>query len=334
MLFNGAVEVDTNSLTGLRLPSGDGRRFADFQMWFWLSAQPLVTLLPNTLTFFPDQLVGVPSAAMSATLANNSPNQITISSISLTGDTADFAIVNPPSAQVTVAAAGTYPISVTFTPTNTGARSATINVNESVDSAALGIQLTGNGITRPMTVLPTQLDFPSTQIGQTNPLTVALTSVSTTSLITIYDIVLSDNQNFTLTNPQSGYSGAIELLNITVVFNPQVAEVPSATLTITHNATSVNGVATSVNGGSVTNQALTIPLTGIVSTTAIVPDVRGLAQDEAETEIVKAGLSVGTVIKPPNFKGALPYTVSYTDPAANTKNVSLGTAVNIYMENQ
>src|SRR5208337_1711068 len=40
----------------LQLPSGDGRRYADFDMWFWLVSQPVVTLSASALSFSTPQV--------------------------------------------------------------------------------------------------------------------------------------------------------------------------------------------------------------------------------------------------------------------------------------
>ena len=143
MFLNGAVPEGS---------SGDGRASADFNMWFWLTSQPAVTLSANSLAFTTPQNVGTTSLAQTITLTfNGTPAlaTLTINSIAATGD---FAVTN--TCGGSVAAGKSCTISVTFTPTGTGTRTGQIGITENADSTPLVIALTGTGIAPVLTLSP------------------------------------------------------------------------------------------------------------------------------------------------------------------------------------
>jgi hypothetical protein len=131
--------------TGLQLPSGDGRPWADFEMWFWLISQPLVVFSPNIIQFDP-QNVKATSPAQTITVTNSG---ITALTVSVTDP--DFAAeVTPPNVTVpagTVATPTIGTISVTFTPTTTGSLSGNVNIIGAA-SGNLQVPLIGTGIAR------------------------------------------------------------------------------------------------------------------------------------------------------------------------------------------
>jgi hypothetical protein len=98
---------------------------------------------PTSLTF-SKQSVSTTSAAQTVTLRNNLLTTLTISSLTFNGaDPNDFAQTNTcgggPAAQ------STCTISVTFKPTATGTRTATLNVNDSANNSPQTVSLTGTG---------------------------------------------------------------------------------------------------------------------------------------------------------------------------------------------
>jgi len=98
---------------------------------------------PKSLTF-PPQAVGTTSAARNVTLVNNQSTPLTISSLTFSGaDPGDF---NPTSGCGTkLRARSRCTISVTFTPSARGFRTATLNVNDSASGSPQTVSLTGTG---------------------------------------------------------------------------------------------------------------------------------------------------------------------------------------------
>jgi len=102
------------------------------------------SLNPGTLTF-TGQNVGTTSSAQIVTLKNTGSSALSITGIAVAGaNPADFAQSN--NCGVTLAAAANCSISVTFTPTATGTRSAVVNVTDSASDSPQSTVLSGNGL--------------------------------------------------------------------------------------------------------------------------------------------------------------------------------------------
>jgi len=101
------------------------------------------TVSPSSLTF-PKQTVGTTSAAKNVTLTNNLTTALAITSITFAGANAgDFAETD--TCDGSLAAKSHCTISVTFKPTATGTRTATLNVNDSANNTPQQVSLTGTG---------------------------------------------------------------------------------------------------------------------------------------------------------------------------------------------
>lgn len=93
---------------------------------------------------FSAQKAGTKSAAKSVMLTNNLSTPLTISSITFTGaNPGDFAQTDTCGASL--AANSHCTISITFTPAATGARTATMNVNDGANNSPQSVSLTGTG---------------------------------------------------------------------------------------------------------------------------------------------------------------------------------------------
>ncbi len=165
---------------------GDGRSYADFELWFWLNSQPPVTLSASALTFAA-QTVGSSSAPQPITLTNNSAGQLSFigTGISVSGaNAADFVVTN--TCGTGIAAGANCSISIVFSPTQTSpplaTRTASINIAQSIDANPLVITLTGTALAPWATASSTSLSFPATVVGQTNYLTVMLNNTGTAPL--------------------------------------------------------------------------------------------------------------------------------------------------------
>jgi Family of unknown function (DUF6519)/Abnormal spindle-like microcephaly-assoc'd, ASPM-SPD-2-Hydin len=239
----------------LQLPSGDGRRSADFDLWFWLISQPAVTLSATNVNFINPQLVGSPSNPISVTLTNNSAHPLTFpgSGISVTGaNPNDFKVTN--TCGTAVAPGASCTISVTFTPTPFtatvgGPRSAQINIQESADTIPLAIMLTGTAIQPQVSTSPTSLVFPSQTVGATSaPQIVTLTNPGSSQL-TISSVAI-ESSDYSLTTACGGSLQAGQQCTISIRFEPTAPGTRPATLLVQTNASNIPG------------GILNIPLTG------------------------------------------------------------------------
>jgi hypothetical protein len=110
-------------------------------------AVPAVGLSPATLSF-GNQTVNTTSAAQGTTLTNNGPGALTITSIGITGTNAgDYAQTNTcPLSPATLAVAGTCTISVTFKPTASGSRTASVSITDNGTGSPQTVGLSGTGV--------------------------------------------------------------------------------------------------------------------------------------------------------------------------------------------
>jgi hypothetical protein len=107
---------------------------------------PTASLSPGSLTF-ASQTTGTTSAGQPVTLSNAGSATLNIASIALSGANAhDFGVSN--NCGTTLAAGGTCSITVTFTPSATGARTANLVVTDNsgnVNGATQSLAITGTG---------------------------------------------------------------------------------------------------------------------------------------------------------------------------------------------
>jgi sugar lactone lactonase YvrE len=100
---------------------------------------PALTLSPSSLTFGP-QNVGTSSPSQTVTLSNTGSATLSVSSIEASGD---FAQTN--NCGSAVAAGGNCTISVTFTPTASGARAGSISIADNASGSPQSVSLSGTG---------------------------------------------------------------------------------------------------------------------------------------------------------------------------------------------
>jgi len=211
---------------------------------FGVAASSSVLLLQSVLQF-PSETVGFSSQNQSATFENTGNSPITISSVALGGaNPGDFSVNSCPT---TLNASSSCSISVGFTPTKTGARSATVTITYSgAAGSPAAITLTGTGVasTQALEIGPAAIAFPPQVIAtqsSVNPYAV-LTNTGT-SPVTIDSFVLggTDKGDFTLSNgcPNPGALQQGPLNNtcqVYVYFTPLAAGSRTATLTVTDSA--------------------------------------------------------------------------------------------------
>jgi len=150
---------------------------------------PRVVLSESSLTF-PPQAVGTTSAPQSLTLSNSGSETLSISSLTTTGaNSGDFAATD--NCGGSVASGTSCTISVTFTPTAVGTRTAAISIADDAPDSTQTVSLTGTG-TAPLVSLsaPGGLSFGIqplrvTSAAQTETVTNTGTANLTVSTVTI-----------------------------------------------------------------------------------------------------------------------------------------------------
>jgi Abnormal spindle-like microcephaly-assoc'd, ASPM-SPD-2-Hydin len=109
------------------------------------TSSPAVTLTPSSLTFAAQDL-GTTSAAQSITVANTGNASLFINSAQVKGaNPLDFTAVHDGCSGLTLAAGASCDMSITFKPTNTGTRSATLIVTDNAPNSPQTASITGTG---------------------------------------------------------------------------------------------------------------------------------------------------------------------------------------------
>src|SRR5919202_4206582 len=109
------------------------------------SSPPAVTLTPSSLTF-PTQAVGTTSEPQSITVTNSGGSGLFINSAQTRGTNAlDFTQVSDGCSGLTLAAGASCSVSITFSPTAGGTRSATFIVTDNAANSPQSAAITGTG---------------------------------------------------------------------------------------------------------------------------------------------------------------------------------------------
>lgn len=197
---------------------------------------PTASLSLSTLTF-TSQPVGTTSPAQSVTLSNSGTAALSITSMGITGTNAgDFAQSNSCGSSLATNASCT--INVTFTPTASGARAASISVTDNASGSPQTVSLTGTGLAPAATPSPSSLSFGKQTVGTVSPQKqVTLTNTGNATL-TINSVAIagSDPKDFAQTNNCSGSLAPSSSCTIQVTFAPTVKGNRSGSLTFSDSA--------------------------------------------------------------------------------------------------
>lgn len=301
-----------------------------------------VTLSPSSLTF-GSQAVGTTSPAQQVILNNGQNTALTINNIFGGGaNPGDFKQTNDCGSSL--AAGSSCTINVSFDPTATGARSATLNVSDNAGNSPQTVSLSGTGTSGPMIGLsPTSVNFGNQAAGTTSsptPITVTNTGNATVTFTSIA-VTGTNNTSFgesdnCLPNLTVGNS-----CTINVTFSPATTGSFSAAVTLTDNATnnpqtvSLSGTgiapvtlsATSISFGTVlvgsnkTANPVTLTNHMNVALTGITVATTGSSYSQVNTcgtSIAAGATCTITVTFTPATNGTLTGSVTITDSANNS----------------
>ena len=220
---------------------------------FSIFLQSTVGVTPASL-IYTDENVGVPSAPQDVTLTNSATTALNISSITFTGtNPTDFSEIN--TCGTSLAGGATCTISVTFTPTATGARSATLNVNDDAVGSPQTVGLTGTGTAPVVTLSATSLTFATQLVGTRSATKQVTMTNSGTGTLNITSITASGD--FLQQNTCGTSLGVGASCTITVQFFPRQKGVRTGAVTIADDASggaqtiSLSGAGTVVKLGSI-----------------------------------------------------------------------------------
>jgi hypothetical protein len=194
---------------------------------------PGASLSASSVDFMYGQLVGTTSGPEPVTLQNPGNQALNISSISLGGvNSGDFSLSQ--TCGSSLAANASCQISVTFTPTARGTRTATVSLVDNGPGSPQLITLTGTGIAPVANLSPSSLTFPGQFVGTTGlPENITLSNNGDLPLN------ISSIQASAQFGASNGCTSSLAVgvnCTISVFFDPSTAGSQTGTLTITDNA--------------------------------------------------------------------------------------------------
>jgi hypothetical protein len=195
-----------------------------------------ITLSPTGLSL-GSQPVGTTSGAQTATLSNTGNGALSISSLALTGANAgDFAQTN--TCGSSVAAGANCKISVTFKPSASGNRTASVSIADNATSGRQTVSLSGTGTAPEDGLTPTSLSFGSQPVGTTGGPQTATLSNGGNGAMNISSLTLTGANagDFAQTNTCGSSLAVGASCTISVTFKPSASGNRTASVSITDNA--------------------------------------------------------------------------------------------------
>jgi hypothetical protein len=305
------------------------------------TAPAAIVLTPLALTF-PATVVNQTAASQNITVSNTGGSPATLSTPVFSGDTADFALYAS-TCGATLAPDTGCTLTITFTPTASGARSATLSITDNAGTSSAATQtasLSGTGNAPATdTLSPLALSFPQQQIGTTSPAqTITLTNSGGVALTLIAASVSPGD--FSVVNACGNSLAAHATCAFNVTFSPTATGTRTATLTISDQFRSqtvaLTGTGIAGPGVSLTPVSLTFPATGVgltaLAQTLTLTNNSGLPLT-ISSMAVSAGFVLGantcgtslavnaactlTLVFAPTAAGPVNGTLTFTDNAAS-----------------
>ena len=216
---------------------------------------------------------GVASSPQTFTLTNSTSNSVTTNGISFTGtNSSDFSQTN--NCPESLASGSSCTIQVTFTPSGSGSRSATLSVSDNAPASPQTSVLTGTGVISAVASFSTtSLSFGNQGVGTTSTAqTTTLTNTGTGTLVISSIATSGANAGDYHESDNCGGSVAPSAsCTISVTFTPAAQGASSASLVVTDNAAdSSQSIALSGSGtqasASLSTGSLTFGNTMVAST--------------------------------------------------------------------
>jgi len=233
-----------------------------------------LAISPRTVAF-PNQVVSTTSSAQTDTVTNIGSATVTFSSFTIGGvNTSDFAI-SANTCGATLAASASCVVSLTFTPSSTGARTGLLSVASDAVGSPISAKLTGTGIAgsgSTVNINPLALNFGNVTFTSNASLTSVVTNfgIAGSPNYTITSMVLGGANSADFNSSTSTCATATPYApgvgcNVNVVFTPSSVAAKVATLTITDNSnTSPEVIALSGNGVALAPGANILPVSSMV----------------------------------------------------------------------
>jgi len=205
---------------------------------YLLQETPQPSFSPTSATF-ASQVVGTSSSPQSVILTNtnNGTAPLVISSIAITGaDSEDFSETNNCPASVSVG--GSCQIHITFAPTATGVRSASLAVTDNAPGSPQSVALSGTGTQAAVQLNPLSVNLNTQTVGGTTSPQLVTLSNAGSSTLTISSLGMTgvNAGDFADTSSCGTTLGTGGSCQIKVTFTPTASGARSAALSISDNA--------------------------------------------------------------------------------------------------
>ena len=303
------------------------------------TAPAAIVLTPLSLTFAAT-IVNQTTAAQIITVANTGGNAATLQTPVIVGETSDFTI-NADTCTATLATQTACSVSIVFSPTVSGARSATLSVVDNLGTASAATQtaqLTGTGNAPATdTLSPLSLTFAQQQIGTTSASQQVTLSNTGGVALTLIAASVSPG-DFSVVNSCGNSLSAHSSCVLNVTFAPTATGARSATLTVTDQfrfqTVLLNGSGIAGPGVSLSPFFLTFPATGVgltaVAQSLVLTNNGGLpltitnlavsagfnlAANTCGTTVAANAVCNLTVVFAPTAAGAISGALTFTDNA-------------------
>jgi hypothetical protein len=232
-LTTSTLTVGTHSITATY--NGDSNYASSTSSVVNQLVQGAIAQLSPTSLNFGTQTVGFVSTAQGVTLTNTGNIALAVPSILITGaNPNDFHQTN--NCGTSVAAGSSCTISVTFKPTTTGTRSASVSITDNAPNSPQTVSLGGTGVLPAVTLSPTSLTFSNQLVGTTSKAqTVTLTNTGL-GILKITKRAMTGPFGLTTNCPATVSPGGS--CNLSVTFKPTTIGTVTGSISITDNAPS------------------------------------------------------------------------------------------------
>jgi hypothetical protein len=255
---------------------------------------------------FGSVLIGAYAEA-TVTVSNTGTGMLSITGTSLTGSNTDQFSIQTGGGSTTLAPAGTRNIVLRFTPTATGAKSASLSIaSDDPDENPVIVTLAGTGVDPEINISPVSADFGSMEIysGSSTSFTISNTG-NTNLIVSSTNLTGTDASEFSITSGGGNYSLApLASRTLVIAFNPITTGPKSASIQVASNDRDEN--------------PLNVALTG---TGIVIPDISASPNPANAGDIAVGNSADVIIIVSSNGTGAL----SVTSTSISGTNASMFT---------
>ena len=203
-----------------------------------VAIRQIVSITPDSLAFSTQ--INTASTAQASALTNRGTASLSVTGVTITGtNSAEFAQTNTCGASV--ASGANCTISVTFRPTSTGAKTASVNIADSAPGSPHVIALTGTGTPAPapaVTLSLASIAFASETINTTSAAQVVTLTNSGNAALSVTGVTITgtNSAEFAQTNTCGASVASGANCTISVTFRPTSTGAKTASVSIADNA--------------------------------------------------------------------------------------------------